>query len=112
MKIYLSGPITSDPDYKEHFELFENYVKSIVNNDNVEIVNPVKFIGRYYKDWGDWIIHDLKILKSCDVLIMLPGYENSIGASIEIQFAKGCAKNVFNLYEFKEWHDKTYRRNK
>ena len=51
MRIYLSGPITSDPDYKEHFELFENYVKSIVNNDNVEIVNPAKFIGRYYKDW-------------------------------------------------------------
>ena len=102
MKIYLSGPISSDPQYKAHFRMFKDYLASIVG-DNITIINPAEMDGEN-KSWADWIIHDLEIINTCDILVTLPWYKMSAGANIEMLFAKGAGLKVMNIYEFIEWY--------
>jgi hypothetical protein len=105
MKVYLSGSISSDPQYKEHFKTFRDYLISIVG-DNVEIINPAETDDEN-KAWSEWIIHDLKIIETCDILIVLPGYKRSKGSNIEMLFANGAGLKVMNIYEFIDWYYST-----
>lgn len=50
-------------------------------------------------DWNTWLILDLYWLSKCDIVVFLPGWKESKGASIEHMVARGLSKEIVYLEE-------------
>ena len=94
-KVYIAGPYTNG-----------NVEQNVFNAINVAS-NLIEFglapycphLSHYIEiqrsvDWKTWLYIDLEYLKVCDYLIRIDGY--SIGADIEVKFAKENNIKVFN----------------
>ena len=89
MKVYISGAITNDPYYKEHFEKVEEELLA----GGLDVINPAKKGPGYtYKEYMDM---SLKELMQCDTIMMLKGYEYSKGALLELHYAQCVGMNIF-----------------
>jgi hypothetical protein len=83
MKVYLSGPITGIEAYKDVFALYAHAVSALGH----EVVDP-SAVSISDWTWADYMQHDLCLLKGCDAICLLPGWERSRGARIERSYAK------------------------
>ena len=85
MIVYISGPISSDPYFREHFAKTERYLRDM----GFSVVNPVTEglagNGVTYKEFID---DDLKLLSECEGIFMMKGWQRSNGARLEHQYAK------------------------
>lgn len=94
MRIYISGAMTSDPDYEEKFDAAEEWIcKKFAN---AEVVNPVRLSRELEESRGakpdslpraEYLKRDIKALVECDRLVAIPGFEKSAGAMLEINIA-------------------------
>ena len=84
MKVYISGPITNNPDYMKDFQDAEDL---LLKEGNVP-VNPTK-ISPYNKKkvWSDYMKDDIKALMDCDAIYLLHGWTESRGARLEHELA-------------------------
>lgn len=80
-KVYISGPITNNPHYMEDFKAAEDELRG----RGYEPVNPCKNTGDTYKELID---AGLKDLMTCDALYLLPGWQYSTGAQLELKYAQ------------------------
>lgn len=96
-KVYLSGPITSDPDgYKEHFEnakiALEKLGFNVTNPSADEYDDVVLNKGhdnKWTKEaWLEYIHDDINMVVSHDYICLLKGWEVSSGALLEVGTAK------------------------
>lgn len=96
MNIYLSGKIAGLKRAQAMYN-FSNAAEKVYDlfagTNSISIVNPMK-LPDVQKSWADFIIRDLMILKDCDAIVMLPNWENSPGAVVEHDFAKGMGKEI------------------
>ena len=90
MKIYIAGPISSDPDYERRFSEMEKRLKE----EGHAVINPVKNLGFSYKEYIDMGLCELM---RCEAIILLNGWSNSEGAKLECQYALTTGMRV--LYE-------------
>lgn len=93
-RIYLSGAITGNPDYKKMFMEAE---KSL---DDFEVVNPVR-IGDALAErlkrtptYEEYMRADIAELVKCDEILMLGEWWKSNGANTELAVAKSCGLKV------------------
>ena len=96
MRLYLSGPITKDPNYERKFQSAAARLRA---KGYTAIVNPAeltKVIGHEF-EYGEIMNLDLSILAMCDALIQLDGWEESRGASIEYSYALAADKLIISL---------------
>lgn len=97
-RIYISGPITHDPNYMTKFQ---EAADDIVFSGNWPY-NPtcIKLPADIEEEFGKKIAHSeymtvcLAMLSLCDAIYMLPGWENSKGAKIELAQAIQDGKQV------------------
>lgn len=91
--VYISGKITGlDPEVaKANFKKVEDIIKKEGNTP----VNPFD-VAPYHPDltWKDYMVADIKALVDCDTIVMLPDYQGSKGALLELQIAKGLDMRV------------------
>lgn len=88
VKIYISGPITSDPDnYKEHFEKAAKRIEML----GCIPVNPALNKADSYKEYMDIA---LRQLSACDKIFMLDGWEYSSGARLERHYAEAVGMEI------------------
>lgn len=85
MKLYLSGPMTGYPDL--NFPAF-NAEAERLRALGYEIVNPVDINGDLGADWKDCIKVDIDYVAECDGVAVIPGWEASSGAQIEVWTAR------------------------
>jgi hypothetical protein len=85
MTVYISGPISNDPDHAEKFAVA---FVDLIGKGHTPI-NPV-YIGRELKaqmgrepTWEDYMRECIKALCDCDAICMLPGWNGSKGALME-----------------------------
>jgi hypothetical protein len=81
-KVYISGPISSDPDYKGKFAAVAEKLKEL----GLEPVSPTGAPeGLSYRQYID---SGLDLLMGCDMICMLPGSIYSQGAMLEQSYAQ------------------------
>lgn len=83
-RVYISGPITGVIEAEEYFREAEQKIEAA----GFIAINPYTLINGGGKlTWGDYIDMDLAILKKCNCIYMLNGWQNSRGACIEKEYA-------------------------
>lgn len=97
MKIYIAGPITSDPKWKEHFADAEEQLR--LKYGAAEIVNPLTLEDTSECDearatiededalWCWMLKRDLRELMTCTHIYMLKNWDQSKGARLELRTA-------------------------
>lgn len=106
MKVYISGKINGLPPFYSQMR-FANAERKLAEK-GFEVVNPWKLDMSDCKEWDDFMMRDLEILRHCDAIYMLCNWQESDGALVEYDFAKG--KKMQILYEPSCLHCKHYDR--
>jgi hypothetical protein len=84
MKLYLSGPMQGYPEY--NFPAFER-ARKLLRDAGYEVVCPAELGKHDGWEWEDYLRRDLKVMLECESVATLPGWENSLGAQLEIDVA-------------------------
>jgi hypothetical protein len=77
MKIFISGKITGDPDYREKFAQAE---REIINKGHV-VMNPAILPAGF--SHAEYMTITLAMQSACDATYMMPDWEESEGAKME-----------------------------
>ena len=118
MKLYLAGPMRGIPQF--NFPLFDS-VAATLRGKGYTIISPAELddsatrdlamnspdgeAGEYFngQTFGDFLSRDLKkVLDEAEGVALLPGWENSIGASIEAYAARRQGKPLYAVKMAKE----------
>lgn len=107
MKVYISGRITgiSYDTVKRRFGLAEEFLTSL----SLEPVNPLKNGLSRSDAWIDHMCNDIKMLHECSAIYMLDGWMDSVGATIEYDFAIRTGKIVLFESNIKSRQDSLLR---
>lgn len=93
MTVYLSGPMTGLPDFnRQAFIDGATYLRSL----GLEVTDPVTEDFRVYgtweeairHDWREHLARDIAVVPRCAEIFMLPGWEGSRGANLELRIAR------------------------
>lgn len=108
MKIYISGPMKDMPEH--NFPLF-NATAATLRDLGYAVVNPAEINPGPHPDefadptaWRDYyhkcLRADIRELTDCDVLVLLPGWEVSSGANLELHLAHRLGIRPFIYNDF------------
>lgn len=114
-KVYISGPIFGQQDgNKNAFKEAELKFNAM----NFEAVNPHELHGIDWENqwneklskreitvmehWAGYMKTDIAALVKCDFLALLPNWESSKGANIEIAIAKSLGMPIINATDMQE----------
>ncbi|MGL4982136.1 MAG: DUF4406 domain-containing protein [Treponemataceae bacterium] len=106
MTIYLSGPITGIKNNNKH-DFFEaqNKIEYYLNGNQLRIINPQNFRAKIIScssffekkepTWQEYMRHSVMELSTATHILMLDGWKNSRGATIEHNLAKDLEIKIF-----------------
>lgn len=87
MRIYISGPVTGVPDYRDNFESAEQRIHKDID-ENALVINPVRELGELPElKYEEYMKISLHLLSLCDAIYMLDGWQQSPGANRELDYA-------------------------
>lgn len=81
MRVYVSGPMTGMPNL--NFPAF-NEAAQRLRLAGYTVINPVELNPDPATSWTQCMRNDIKALCDCDAVALLPGWENSQGAHLEV----------------------------
>ena len=84
LRVYISGSITKDPDYRAHFARAEEKLR----RQHLHVFNPAKLGADPNKTWAEYMRQDIRQLLTCSAIYMLKGWRKSKGARLEYRIAK------------------------
>ena len=93
MKLYISGAISSDPDWYNKFNTVEKRLQE--KYTDAVIFNPI--LTSKYADkisYEDFMTIDMAIIDICDTIFFLRDWGNSKGAVREYHYALSKNKNI------------------
>ena len=99
MRIYLSGPITGQPNYRRVFR----EAKALLEEQGYhDIVNPAELCEVIPKSYPykDIMTICIDLLSNCDAVLLLPGWEKSHGCGREIGYAEAMDLIVMEFEDF------------
>lgn len=94
MRVYISGPMSNMPDL--NFPAF-NAAAAQLRQRGYDAVNPVDLNPDPGTPWHECMRADLKALCDCDAICLLPGWENSTGAYLELHVAHRIGLRIHQL---------------
>ena len=94
MKVYISGKITGDADYKQKFKTAQNSLESA----GFEVFNPAEQEDTG-KSWTWYMRKDIAGLMECDAIFLLKDWEESRGARLEYYIAQQLEMKIFREVE-------------
>lgn len=84
-RIYIAGPMTGLPDL--NFPAF-NTCAANLRAQGWQVENPAEHGIQEGATWSDYLRHDFAQLASCQAIYLLPGWQNSKGALLELHIAQ------------------------
>lgn len=101
--VFLSGPITGHDSYKEEFAKAKRVCERA---GAASVFSPATAWGHSDHDAEWYMIRDLHRLTECignrpffDAVVQLPGWQESVGASVEFSVATSCGIPLIQLEE-------------
>lgn len=94
MKVYISGPMTGIKDF--NYPAFEEAEK-IVSATGHEPISPHR--APKLKNWEEYMRYDIKLLVDCQAIALLPGWENSKGAKLEVHIAEKLGLFIWGIVD-------------
>ena len=91
-RIYLSGPMTGIPE--NNFPAF-HYWAAKLRIDGYEVVSPAEI--QEASTWELCLRSDLREMCTCDAIALMPGWEGSKGANLELHVAHRLGMRVIHL---------------
>jgi hypothetical protein len=99
-KLYLSGPMTGIANYNH--ELFDR-VAAEFRHVGFEVCSPAEFFdGDITRERDEYMREAFKYLLEADTVVILPGWESSKGARLEIMIAQELGLNLVEYVEPEE----------
>ncbi len=95
MIIYIAGPISNDPDYKEKFAAAEKDLTEVGHS----VINPA-FLPTDLGDCTDYMKICFPMINAAEAVAMLDGWEQSFGACREWGYAMAMDKIVVGIDAF------------
>lgn len=97
--VYLSGKISGNPRYKEQFAEAEEFLK-----DKYTVINVAKVVEALPSlELIKYVQLDFELIKLCDVIFMIDGWQKSKHAAAELTYAKSIGKKVLYQDYFKKY---------
>ena len=87
--IYIAGPITGVADYKDAFNVTENYLKS----KGFTVLNPASLPSTLTNEQA--MVIDIGMINVADAVFFLPNWNESRGAFLEWQYCLYIKKPHF-----------------
>lgn len=94
MKVYIAGPMTGLPDYNR---LAFHDAADALHGLGHEPLNPAAIDLGGDAVWQDYMRATTRLLTQADAVCVLPGWEKSRGAYVEVLWARGCGIPVLDL---------------
>ncbi|MCF4997348.1 DUF4406 domain-containing protein [Pseudomonas syringae] len=95
-RLYLAGPMTGFEDF--NFPAF-NKIAAELRTRGYVVENPAEHGVVDDADWADYMAYDLTRLGLCGQVAVLPGWENSKGARLEVHIARELGMKVVNAHD-------------
>lgn len=93
MRVFLSGKISDDPDYKAKFKQAQKWLESKGCVVLSPAILPLGF------DYEAYMRMCFAMMEGCDVVCLLPNWKESAGARREQRYAEFTGKRIMNLEE-------------
>lgn len=90
-RYYLCGPMSGLPNFNR--EAFFDVAASLLEAGVSEVFSPAE-LSDEGRTWEDLMRICIGRLVKCDVLVVLPGWENSRGARLEMEIAEALGLRV------------------
>lgn len=84
-RIYVAGPMTGLPEF--NFPAF-NSAADKLRAEEWHVENPAEHGHIEGADWADYLRWDISRIATCGAIYLLPGWEGSKGATLEVSIAK------------------------
>ncbi|WP_413791808.1 MULTISPECIES: DUF4406 domain-containing protein [unclassified Pseudomonas] len=95
-RLYLAGPMTGFEDF--NFPAFNTMAAQLRARGYV-VENPAEHGIVDGADWADYMAYDLTRLGLCGMVAVLPDWENSKGARLEVHIARELGMRVVNAHD-------------
>lgn len=97
MKIYIAGPMTGLPDFNRGaFFTLEQFLRESRPEQKHVLLNPAVLPDGL--EHGDYMEICIPMVKAATTLILLPGWERSRGAQMELAFARFRKMTVIEAF--------------
>ncbi|QVW26814.1 DUF4406 domain-containing protein [Pseudomonas hormoni] len=95
-RVYVAGPMTGIKDF--NYPAF-NVMADRLRAHGYEVENPADHGIVEGAQWTDYMSYNLTRLGLCGVIALLPGWERSEGAKLEVQIAHRLGMTVVNAHD-------------
>jgi hypothetical protein len=90
--IYIAGPMTGRPDC--NYEAFHMAARTL-RGMGWDVINPAEnFDGRQDLTWRTYLKKAVHQVADADIVVVLPGYEDSRGVALELNVARELGIDV------------------
>jgi len=95
-RVYVAGPMTGLKDF--NYPAF-NAAADALRAQGYQVENPADHGIVPGAEWADYMAYDLTRLGLCGVIALLPGWERSEGARLEVQIGHRLGMTVVNAHD-------------
>lgn len=100
MKLYLAGGMTGYEDFNKP-AFFRGAAELRCRGH--EVLNPAEHEEKPGMDWIDYMRKDLRLLSQCEAVAVLPGWNKSRGARLEVYIAVSLGMPVFDAENMEQY---------
>ncbi|WP_248135300.1 DUF4406 domain-containing protein [Pseudomonas sp. W2Jun17] len=94
-RVYVAGPMTGIADFNPAFNAVADQLRAL----GYEVENPADHGVVEGAQWADYMAYDLTRLGLCGMIALLPDWEKSQGARLEVLIAEKLGMTVVDAHD-------------